>query len=297
MIDWLSLYTPANLSKIVSLIKSYISHYDINPQVTPDETLIAAVKALSIISHANDKSKHLLQSVFYIDKLEDKLNFKLEYRIWKKVQMQNPVTQFSYFNYPFLFSAKSKSRIIHIDSMVQMTQAYEDAHINQAFVHRAQQLLDYSKTAASLELEMKLVTNPFLILQVRRSNLLGDTLHQLQTNQEDIKKPLKVRFVGGGEDGVDQGGVQKEFFQICMDSLLDPVHGLFTLDAETRYSWFSPNAIESESHFELVGILMGLALYNGVMLGMHFPPMMYKKLLGETITLNDVKLAFPVFLF
>lgn len=30
---------------------------------------------------------------------------------------------------------------------------------------------------------------------------------------EDLKKPLKVTFVG--EEGVDEGGVQKEYFQVC----------------------------------------------------------------------------------
>jgi hypothetical protein len=102
--------------------------------------------------------------------------------------------------------------------------------------------------------------------------------------------------VGGGEDGVDQGGVQKEFFQIAIDELLSPVYGMFTNDEETRFSWFSnANNYEPSSSFELVGIIMGLALYNGVMLGISFPPILYKKLLDEPINLEDVKSSFPVF--
>jgi hypothetical protein len=35
----------------------------------------------------------------------------------------------------------------------------------------------------------------------------------------DLKKPLRVKFVG--EQGVDQGGVQKEFFQLLIHQLFD----------------------------------------------------------------------------
>lgn len=31
-------------------------------------------------------------------------------------------------------------------------------------------------------------------------------------SSSDLKKPLKVKFMG--EDGVDEGGVRKEFFQV-----------------------------------------------------------------------------------
>lgn len=42
---------------------------------------------------------------------------------------------------------------------------------------------------------------------------------------EDLKKPLRVQFVG--EEGVDEGGVQKEYFQVqscCYDAKLRHRH-------------------------------------------------------------------------
>ena len=51
-------------------------------------------------------------------------------------------------------------------------------------------------------------------LQVRRSHLINDTLLQMSLRKEDLKKPLKVQFMG--EEGIDEGGVQKEFFQLIM---------------------------------------------------------------------------------
>ena len=110
----------------------------------------------------------------------------------------------------------------------------------------------------------------------------------------DLKKPLKIKFVGGGEEGMDQGGVQKEFFQILMSELLDPSFGMFDYDQETRFSWINSASLEANSQFELVGIMLGLALYNGVIIRVSFPPLMYKKLLKEKIGLEDVAGAFPV---
>lgn len=42
----------------------------------------------------------------------------------------------------------------------------------------------------------------------------------MQRSPEDLKKPLKVQFVG--EEGVDEGGVSKEFFQLIIKEILDP---------------------------------------------------------------------------
>ena len=109
-----------------------------------------------------------------------------------------------------------------------------------------------------------------------------------------MKKPLKVKFVGGGEEGMDQGGVQKEFFQILMSELLDPAFGMFLYDHDTRYSWINSSSLESNSQFELVGIMLGLALYNGVIITLSFPSLMYKKLLKEKIMLEDIEDSFPV---
>jgi len=69
---------------------------------------------------------------------------------------------------------------------------------------------------------------------------------------------------------------------------------MFTYDEETRYCWINGASLESERKFELVGMVIGLALYNGVILGASFPQLMYKKLLDENIDLEDFKEAFPV---
>lgn len=42
-------------------------------------------------------------------------------------------------------------------------------------------------------------------------------------NPIDLRKQLRIEF--NGEDGVDEGGLQKEFFQLLVEKLFDPVYG------------------------------------------------------------------------
>lgn len=55
---------------------------------------------------------------------------------------------------------------------------------------------------------------------------------------------------------------------------------MFIYQETTRTFWFSHLSLELESEYELVGSVLGLAIYNGVILDVHFPPVVYKKLLG-----------------
>ncbi|KAI9144347.1 hypothetical protein BKA69DRAFT_1057056 [Paraphysoderma sedebokerense] len=178
--------------------------------------------------------------------------------------------------------------------MVQMSQEYEDACVNQAFVLQTQRLLnDSTSRSNSLETLARTAANPYLVFEVRRTHLIDDVIHQLHLKSRDLKKPLKVKFVEGGEEGLDQGGVQKEFFQVVIEKFMDPVYGMFSYDEQTRFSWINGNSLESEKQYEFVGVVMGLAVYNGIILDLTFPKLMFKKLLDESVTLEDLKEAFP----
>ena len=49
-----------------------------------------------------------------------------------------------------------------------------------------------------------------------------------QENPEDLKKQLYVEFEG--EQGVDEGGLSKEFFQLAIEELFNPDYGKFTIE-------------------------------------------------------------------
>jgi ubiquitin-protein ligase E3 A len=93
---------------------------------------------------------------------------------------------------------------------------------------------------------------PYLVFRVRRAFLIRDTISQTtQHPPEDLRKELKVQFLG--EEGIDQGGVQKEFFQLIVRSIFDPAYGMFVTTKENMY-WFTSSSQEF-ADFKLIGTI------------------------------------------
>lgn len=63
------------------------------------------------------------------------------------------------------------------------------------------------------------------IVRVRRNHLVEDAMDEISRQfKKDLFKPLRVHFIG--EEGIDAGGVKKEFFQLLVTELLCPDYGL-----------------------------------------------------------------------
>jgi len=63
---------------------------------------------------------------------------------------------------------------------------------------------------------------------------------------------------------------------------------------DTQTFWFNKDSFESLEEYELIGILMGVALYNNVILDMRFPSVVFKKLLDAQLTFQDFAEFDPV---
>ena len=126
------------------------------------------------------------------------------------------------------------------------------------------------------------------ILRIRRNHLLEDALNEIARQKpRDLFKPLRVHFIG--EDGIDAGGVKKEFFQLLVTELLCPDYGMLVYQPESRTYWFSPTTLEADSEFLLLGLVLGLAIYNGVLLDFPLPLALYRKILGQEVKLRDLE--------
>lgn len=53
--------------------------------------------------------------------------------------------------------------------------------------------------------------------------------------------------------------------------------------------WFNPTSFESDAQFTLIGIVLGLAIYNNIILDVHFPMVVYRKLMGKKGTFYDLE--------
>ena len=72
------------------------------------------------------------------------------------------------------------------------------------------------------------------------------------------------------------------------------VSGLFMYNEVTRLHWFNPASFETEKQFRLIGLLFGLAIYNNIILDVHFPMVVYIKLLGCQTVFQDLFSSHPV---
>ncbi|KAK1020547.1 putative E3 ubiquitin-protein ligase, partial [Friedmanniomyces endolithicus] len=55
---------------------------------------------------------------------------------------------------------------------------------------------------------------------------------------------------------------------------------MFVYDDESHACYFNPNSFETSDLYHLVGVLLGLAIYNSTILDVAFPPFAFRKLLA-----------------
>ncbi|EFN57786.1 hypothetical protein CHLNCDRAFT_21324 [Chlorella variabilis] len=232
---------------------------------------------LDILRQASEDGGGIIPyTEFHNAQLSEHANLQAEYVAWR--QNTSTTALCSICQMPYLLTPEAKSFIMHGEAAMQQQQHLSAAAM-QAF---------FSGGSAAVA--------AFLQIRVRRSHVVEDALNQLaHLEAQDLKKPLRVTFITGGvpEPAQDEGGVTKEFFQLLTRDLFRPEYAMFTYNELTRTHWFSPASLEAEDEYALVGAVLGLAIYNAVILDVHFPLAVYKKLLGIRPTFADLKAAFP----
>ena len=185
--------------------------------------------------------------------------------------------EFTLFDYMWLFNTAAKNEIIRLfNGRKQKSEFFKslqrrgnpDNHLN---------FLDIFFNSSKFNLQ----------LNIRRDHLIEDALNELEKNRANLQNELKIKFVG--EQGVDQGGVRKEFFILVIRQIFDPNYGMFNYNEKTRLFWFNHYSFEPNIKYELIGTIFGLAIYNGTILDVKLPISIYKKLLGIKPTFEDLK--------
>lgn len=105
--------------------------------------------------------------------------------------------------------------------------------------------------------------------------------------KDPLKCPLQVRFEN--EPGIDEGGLSKEYFSLMIKELFNPVYGLFKHNEDTKLYWFNGQTFEPNINFELVGTLMGIAIYNNLHLDLPLAHACYKLLLDGKPDIVDLE--------
>ncbi|PSR93653.1 hypothetical protein BD289DRAFT_364437 [Coniella lustricola] len=194
-------------------------------------------------------------SDFYTTLLDDS-DLVADFEAWEYKK-----SKFSFCQYPFLLSIWAKIQILEHDAKRQMHTKARDAFFDSILSRRN--------------------VEQHLTLSVRRDCLVEDSLKSVSevigAGGEDIKKALRIAFLG--EEGVDAGGLKKEWFLLLVREVFNPDHGMFAYDEDSQYCYFDPNSFETSDQYFLVGVVFGLAIYNSIILDVAFPPFAFRKLL------------------
>ncbi|WAR63783.1 hypothetical protein PtB15_17B384 [Puccinia triticina] len=134
-------------------------------------------------------------------------------------------------------------------------------------------------------------------LNVRRPHVFEDSFHSLARRTGDELKygKLSVRFYD--EEGVDAGGVTREWLTILVKQMLDPNYALFTGSAADSKT-YQPNRASAVNpdhlgFFTFCGRVIGKALYDGRVVDAYFTLAFYKHLLGISVGLSDLESVDP----
>lgn len=171
---------------------------------------------------------------------------------------------------PFLMPPSSKRNLLQVEHQLTMVQAAQAGGVQ----------FDLSRR--------QFLFQPYFVMAIDRQYMLQQTLQAVASAAPgELRKSLKIVFKG--EDGVDAGGVTKEFFQLLVVQLFDINTGMWTTQfGDGTNSWFNADCTWNQDGYYLVGILVGLAVYNSVILDVHFPQTVYRKLLGLPLGLEDM---------
>lgn len=221
---------------------------------------------------------------FYNEPLCDVIEMDHDYLNYKNITTSDgaffadSTKKFTFMLYSFVLTPATKTLALYYDSRIRM---YSERRLS--FLH--QQL------GGGLQ-----SVNPFLKLKIRRDHIIDDALVELEmiamSNPKDLKKQLVVEF--SGEQGIDEGGVSKEFFQLIIEEIFNPDYGMFVNIEDTNMVWFNSTSFENEAQFTLIGIVLGLAIYNNIILAVNFPMVVYRKLMGMKGSFVDLRDWNPV---
>ncbi|KAJ3342352.1 hypothetical protein HDU93_002468 [Gonapodya sp. JEL0774] len=129
-------------------------------------------------------------------------------------------------------------------------------------------------------------------IAVRRSNIFEDGYAEIMRyNATELKKRLMIKFTG--EEGLDYGGVSREFFFLLSHEMFNPLFCLFEYSAHDTYTLQinSHSSVNPEhlNYFRFIGRVVGLAIFHHRFLDAFFVSSFYKLILGKKVVLKDME--------
>ncbi|XP_076448930.1 NEDD4-like E3 ubiquitin-protein ligase WWP2 [Babylonia areolata] len=133
-------------------------------------------------------------------------------------------------------------------------------------------------------------------INVSRENLFEDSFAQIMRLQPfDLRRRLYIIFKG--EEGLDYGGVAREWFFHLSHDVLNPMYCLFEYASNSNYCLqINPASSVNPDHllyFRFIGRFIAMALYHGKFIDSGFTLPFYKRMLNKKLTIKDLESIDP----
>ncbi|KAH3899481.1 E3 ubiquitin-protein ligase TOM1 SCDLUD_004925 [Saccharomycodes ludwigii] len=136
-----------------------------------------------------------------------------------------------------------------------------------------------------------------LSIKVSREQVFMDSYRALFFKPVQEMKNCKLEVTFKDEQGVDAGGVKREWYQILSRQMVNPDYALFT-PVPSDKNTFHPNRTsginpEHLSFFKFIGMVIGKAIRDKCYVDCHFSRDVYKGLLDKPVSLKDMESVDP----
>ncbi|OCT60587.1 E3 ubiquitin-protein ligase Itchy [Xenopus laevis] len=135
-------------------------------------------------------------------------------------------------------------------------------------------------------------------ITVNRKTLFEDSFQQIMSfNPQDLRRRLWL--IIPGEEGLDYGGVAREWFFLLSHEVMNPMYCLFEYAGKDNYclqinpaSYINPDHLR---YFRFIGRFIAMALFHGKFIDTGFSLPFYKRILNKPVGLKDLESVDPEF--
>jgi len=129
-------------------------------------------------------------------------------------------------------------------------------------------------------------------IKIRRNHIFEDSYAEImRQTPNDLKKRLMIKF--DGEDGLDYGGLSREFFFLLSHEMFNPFYCLFEYSAHDNYTLqINPASGVNPEHlnyFKFIGRCLGLGIFHRRFLDAYFIVAFYKMVLKKKVVIADLE--------
>lgn len=328
LFGWLRSYASEYFGRTLQVLQGYLAFALTNKTANIDPA--PAVLVLNSLYRCNLLERILPNRLFYcpldvLSSSRSSIDLLAEWDRFKAAETDSKV--FNLFSYPFFIDVVIKNKIMQKEfNDSKRIQIHK--HLNKyiyAYIDSSSPPPVKLPTGVKLTQGEEGTLGVHLEVVVNRETLLRDLLAMLTViiSQDITTLKLPLRVVFTGEDAVDQGGVTKELFTLAIKQLIresglvkpcgssslvwfhstsstrisdvqPPAEKVAWVTYETAYGSSAGTSNDSNDRTYtayVLGLLVGMAAYHGVLTDLPLPTALYKVMTHAELTLEDLSAA------